>query len=221
MVHVPFPGTESLAIPKWTNLTFRERICTDAYQRMHMRCFLTRYGLRVPTVDWDYDLSIERCVEKLSGYPGANLSVFKLVLPPTYYIKHEDEAGTLVPHAWYWRRLEALVTTVNEKREKEGKRGMHVGFVFLRHTDRVATEPLRNNMVSDLWYVRYRGQCKTLMDRIMQTEWVKSVEYGVHSMNGRYEVVGKEACKKLAGPLSVRLEEIGEEEDLGDAAEQE
>jgi hypothetical protein len=89
---------------------------------------------------------------------------------------------------------------------------LHVGFIFLKLRDGDHGNSVRAREASP-WLIRYRGQTKHMRDRLKETEWIRSVEYGVHDGKGDYEVMDWAACRKLTGPEAMRLEEI-EEEDI-------
>lgn len=103
IVHVPFPGEDHMALPRFVHQTYSERICTSDYQTAHFASYLRRHGLCIP-FDWSYGGSFARCTDQLSE--SHHLRTLKLVLPPTFYVwRGETDGASLDQLHWFWRRL--------------------------------------------------------------------------------------------------------------------
>jgi hypothetical protein len=208
-VHVPFIGRNHLADPKHYNTTFQEKCCLTNKQRDHFRVFLQRFGLRILNRHWSYDEAFRDCVGRLMFCEA--LRTLKLVLPPTFYINH----NTIHPMErldWYWKQLRSVKVCRDQYRESRGLKPMHVGFVFFKMKDTEVELP--GNGVDRRrfpWLVRYTGQCKRMVEKVKELDWITSIEYAVPDRQGKYEVVGRETCEKEAGKRALLLEEIDED----------
>jgi hypothetical protein len=113
---------------------------------------------------------------------------------------------------WYWGELHHLKTTIDAARKTEDRVPLHIGFIFLKLTDKdIAVDNV--GAAFNPWLIRYKGQTKRMLEKIATTDWISDiVEYGVHNWAGKYKVMGREACQRITGPKVMRLEEVNEED---------
>ncbi|KAF2469149.1 uncharacterized protein BDR25DRAFT_356932 [Lindgomyces ingoldianus] len=208
-LHVPFPGTDYLAMPTFANHTLAEKICLlRPHQHVNFGERMRKYGFLIPQ-DWSYDWSISNVVELLSR---ADLQTFRLVLPPTYHIHHDSSL------TWYWDKLKLLKDAVDTYRASQAKSPLDIRFAFLKIRDG-EQEPSFDMLDFILgprferpWLRRYTGECRQMIERVRRADWIAKVEYGVHDKAGIYGLMDRESCLKVTGPGALKKEGLDEDD---------